>query len=180
MAFVEDEQLLTVTASGAVTLWNWRAPRRLHQRTFHTSQHARVTAARITGDGTEIVALPDSQRLHLHALKTETTEELRSHEDLYTFAMVPSSRLLTTNGAGWTTALFDRDTRQLQARLPATDNLLVRMAFSPDGRRLAIGDASGRVRVMRWSAGRPILDLPPPRCTALAVSPDGLVLAGGS
>ncbi|ADV60665.1 serine/threonine protein kinase with WD40 repeats [Isosphaera pallida ATCC 43644] len=63
--------------------------------------------------------------------------------------------------------LWDPRSGQLVARLE-TDQLPERLAFSPDGRRLAVADASGQVRI--WSIQAPIglkraLELPTPANT---------------
>ena len=57
------------------------------------------------------------------------------------------------------------------------------LLFSPDGRVLAVGEPTGRIRLWGWPTGeelRPI-DVPPPAdgITALAFSPDSKLLAAG-
>ena len=58
-----------------------------------------------------------------------------------------------------------------------------KLGFSPDGRRLAIGQTDGQVRIMDCASGKPRQDIPPPGTsnpiTALAFAPDGTELAVG-
>ncbi|QEL20912.1 WD40 repeat domain-containing protein [Limnoglobus roseus] len=70
---------------------------------------------------------------------------------------------------------------------PSSDGTVMRVAFSPDGQRLAVGHQMGLVRIWDVTTGKPVADLARPgkvgdlsrSITALAYSSDGKLLAVG-
>jgi WD40 repeat protein len=60
---------------------------------------------------------------------------------------------LGSSGAGHTVYLLDRANGRLVRRLGALPNVINQLAFSPDGRWLAVALAEGGVRVWDWAGG---------------------------
>ena len=82
---------------------------------------------------------------------------------LYSVALSPDGSTVAVGGwtklgseTGHTVYLFDRSTGQLLKRLPGLPNVILHLAFSPDGRWLAasLGGAQG-VRVWDWRSKQP-------------------------
>ena len=95
------------------------------------------------------------------------------------FVLNPQSTLMATNQADGTVALIDLRTRRVVGRLPSNNEAAANaLAFFADGRRLATGDATGRVTI--WDA-RTRTALRRARFADavwwVAVSPDGKRLA---
>lgn len=64
--------------------------------------------------------------------------------------------------------------------LPASTDEITALAFAPDGAWLAAGGEEGPLRVLTPPEGRTIAEFEaPPKCGALAVSPEGRRIAGG-
>lgn len=80
--------------------------------------------------------------------------------------------------------LWQADSGALATHFPAAKGSSPQavLRFSPDGQRLAVGETTGRIRLLDWRAGREEL-LQGPReglgVSALAFSPDGRLLASG-
>jgi WD40 repeat protein len=106
---------------------------------------------------------------------------LHGHADgVRATAFSPDGRLLASVGGG--VFLWDTSTgRPIDSPLRAVEDATA-VAFSPDGKWLAVGDARGQVHLCEGGTGRP---LGPPReghfgrVFCLAFSPDGKTLASG-
>lgn len=88
-----------------------------------------------------------------------------------------SGALLATDGDAL--EIWDIEQGELVAELPAARADVNDLAFSPDGSRLAVASADGKVRLFDLGSGEEVLVLPVREgiCCALAFSPDGSMLA---
>ncbi len=78
---------------------------------------------------------------------------------LYAVAMSPDGTIVALGG--WTDAensiyLFDRATGRLTRRISGLPNVILHLAFSPDGRRLAASLGVGGIRLFDAASGREI------------------------
>jgi WD40 repeat protein len=89
----------------------------------------------------------------------------------------------TSGGQMSKVAVWDARTGTLVHELDGSDAGISCLAFSPDGSRLAVGFASGAVRLWRVDDGQPASDVLSghlDQVTGLAFSPDGKILASSS
>src|SRR4029079_14867426 len=79
--------------------------------------------------------------------------------------------------------LWDLATRKERSRFPTNGYRILSVAFSPDGRRAAAGDAKGTARIWDLASGKQILNFQEPNERPIAVvnfSPDGRLLVIGA
>jgi WD40 repeat protein len=102
--------------------------------------------------------------------------------EVVSVALSPDCSALAGGGADGTVRLWDTDTGALRRGFPVPAGLGVSVAFSPDGATLASG-ADGKVRLWDTDTGALRREFPIPAgpwCSAVAWSPDGSALAGGT
>ncbi|MGH7703128.1 MAG: hypothetical protein ACREMO_08535 [Gemmatimonadales bacterium] len=96
-------------------------------------------------------------------------------------AAISADGKIAAGGRAGIVRLWDGQTGQERQTLVAGASELITLAFSPDGRLLAAGDADGAVRLFVTATGRQLAGIAPafdhqtPR--GLAFSPDGSILA---
>lgn len=173
VAFSPDGSRIATTGSDATTrVWDARTGRELHTLRGHEDQTFPVEWS------------PDGRRL-LSGSRDGTTRIW----DAETGRLV---RVLKNDpeGPGWTAAWSHDGSRVLveghlggplvlnpatgrnEGRL-ATGEPTVRIAFSPGGRRVAVGAIGGSVRIFDWATREELLSLPVPGISDFDFSPDG-------
>nr|WP_276319243.1 helix-turn-helix domain-containing protein [Streptomyces luteoverticillatus] len=192
VAFSPDGRTLaTASADRTARLWDVASRRPLATLTGHTGTVAR---AAFLPDGRTLATASHDRTIRLWDTTThETTTTLTSELPVNGLHVSPDGRTLATvsldppgpgpaagtsgeaPGAGIWDVTAGRMTTPLGARRTPRQ-----VAFSPDGRTLAVGDANGVVSL--WSAGdrRLVTTLagPAEAVTGLVFSPDGRTLAG--
>jgi WD40 repeat protein/serine/threonine protein kinase len=178
--FSPDGAALASSADdGTVRLWNVA-----DGTVRHTLRHPEeagphgVTCVAFSPDGTLLAsASPEVVKLW-----NPNTGDLRRAIQVHAYhvAFHPDRKtLLTANEAGvwfWDAATGQEVTAIRSVPVAGySDNNL---AFSADGRKLAIGCGDGRVRIFDAQTHKPLIEQPP-LLTAAAVSPDGRLLAVG-
>ena len=143
-------------------------------------------------DGGRVVAAGQSGQVAVWETATgRLAHTFGGKEYLIRSAVSPDGRTVATGAIGETVRLFDAETGQQTGTLnlpgPAsgrrTGRSAVTLAFSPDGRRLAVAQAGGQessvVSVWDTASGRrlALLDGPSNIVNTLAFSPDGARLA---
>jgi WD40 repeat protein len=177
-----DDRIATVATD--VALWDAMTGR-LKARLSATDHD--TTAITFSADGKYLLAAGDDNILRTYS--AVTGKELR--DDQVSF---PDSRALATSMDGkWLAAgidgigveIWNREAGQLINRLPERQHFVNAIAFSPEGRRLAIGShdkTAQTVQVSDITAATRSLLLKGYRATVLSIafSPDSRVLATGS
>jgi tRNA A-37 threonylcarbamoyl transferase component Bud32 len=169
-------------------------PERLRQWEWHYLMRACRVDPVIFGDQKEVNSVafsPNGELLASAGLggivkvrKSRTGEEVQTlnakTDFVYSVAFHPDGKHLAFAGADWKVKVCDWTTRQEAFACPseADNRTAYRVAFSPDGRRLAVG-SDGAVNVWDWVQGQRLLTLPghAKKAISVAFSPDGRRLA---
>jgi serine/threonine protein kinase len=103
-----------------------------------------------------------------------------SRSDVWSVAVSRDGRFLAAGG-GWWDGPGEAGVWELATRQPlqhfADDRGFGSVAFSPDGKLLALGSWSSHVHLLDWATGKEVADLPTAGVARLAFSPDGALLA---
>lgn len=144
---------------------------------------ARSVYALAISPDSRLLAASSASRIWLWDLATATPrqDELRGPQDVMSLAFSPDGKLLASGHLGGGAALWDVATgRMVGAPVVGRDSGVECLAFSPDGRQLALfANLDNAVWLLdlaawRWSAK---LDMGLGRCAGLAFAPDGRSLA---
>ena len=142
----------------------------------------RAAAWQFSPDGRKLAALDETTRqVQLFDLNTWQWSAIPSSWFSASLAFSPDSRTLAVAQDYGAVALLDVATGRQTAFLSGHRSLILSMAFSPDGQRLATGSLDDNVVLWHLGAQRDIAAFPTPHPVhGLAFSPDGrrLVAAG--
>ncbi|HEU4728793.1 MAG TPA: hypothetical protein VFT22_12905 [Kofleriaceae bacterium] len=147
MAFNQDGSLLaSASADGSAIVWDMRTGRLRHQLIDHLGS---VAGLAFSPDGGRLVTIGDDQRTILwDARRGKKLEELaRQVGEPGVVAFSPTGRYLGIT-SGSTVTLRDPITQALDGTL-SHNNVVVGIAFSPDGDRIASVGFDGTLRI--WS-----------------------------
>jgi len=132
-------------------------------------------------DGRWLASGGADNRLFLWDLHAGSPVELdyQPHGWVACVAFSPDGRWLAVGEHHGRLTLIERETRRGEAGPDLSRETISGLAFAPDGKRLAWCDYGGRLGL--WSVGREVRQLlrEPDELFAVALSPGGLVAAGG-
>jgi WD40 repeat protein len=136
----------------------------------------------LSPDGQSLASTAIDRKIYLQNLKKGATPHVLTQVQQFNALMrfSPDSRLLLTTDADQVLRLWDRTTgkavRELKPEGPGR-GMPSQAAFAPDARSLAVYD--GQLRLREVATGDDRLTLAVPGVTALALSPEGRLLARG-
>jgi WD40 repeat protein len=193
VAFSPAGDLLATSGAGsAVFIWNLSTGNVVAQL-----QHAHsVTGLAFTPDGKSLMCAESEGTIHRWDVTTgqdSVRGPTRAHDVCCTLIISPDGRMLASGGKANDIALWDAQTLTLRARLPGPTGAVAHLAFSPDGRLLAVASIRPHPRpktaVQIWDVAetmRPHASAPVPRVTfdtpdadigPITFSPDGHTVA---
>jgi WD40 repeat protein/tRNA A-37 threonylcarbamoyl transferase component Bud32 len=202
VAFAPDGHILaTAGKDGAVRLWDPATGRQRRTLRGHTAE---VFAIAFAPDGRTLASGGREGAVRLwDAASGDELATLRGHPDgVGCLAFAPDGKTLATAGSYWTIGvgtpfgqftpaghreqgevkLWDTARRQELLTLPRLRGRVLSLAFSPDGKTLALGSSGGLVHLWDVSARREraVCSGHKGPLFAVAFAPDGKTLATGS
>lgn len=178
LAFLLDGRILACAlGDGTVQLWNTESG--AWTRTFATKANAHAVVA-ASSDGQWLAYTGPDNGLHLWNATDDTQEPpLRGHADVVNaVAFSPDGKLLATGGEDMKVIVWDLETYTPLRTLSARAAVLA-LAFAPNSRMLAAGDAAGAIQSWEIPGGGDLAYTvaQDDALTTLAYSPDGKWLA---
>jgi WD40 repeat protein len=152
VAFSSDSKVIaTAGADGRVDLWEAISGRR---RATFREHRDRIVALAFSSDGTFLSAVCKDGAVTLWDLRTSKVRStLPVHEDrVAPFGLSPNGKLLVSGGPQNTVRLWDTATGKQKFQRPFEG--LRSVVFSPDGKRLAVGQPGSIKRLVQvWAVG---------------------------
>jgi WD40 repeat protein/serine/threonine protein kinase len=173
-------QLASVTRDDTITLWDLATGKPRHVFTAPTGQWTGDARAVFNPAGTLLAAGSRDGTVRLWDVVTgKPAGELHGHEGpALEAAFSPDGNQIASVGYDRTVRLWDVSTHALVKVLPGVEGY--RMAYSKDGRLLAVGTQSGHVHLWDARTYQELADLPHHnRVLGLAFNPSGTRLATG-
>jgi RNA polymerase sigma factor (sigma-70 family) len=166
-----------------------------------TSHDSDVTSVAFTNDGSAVISGGHDHTVKRTDLATGRTDwqALGHFEQVNAVALSKDGTLLATGSGDGRYAqrvfaadakpishgavrLWDARTGRLLRQLGDSDEQMMAVALSPDGKRLASGGGSGVVRLWDTKSGKPVWSADDPKAEVLAIAygPDGSVMASAA
>jgi WD40 repeat protein len=176
----DGKRLVTAGADGTVRVWDLATGKELVQTPAHA---AMISAVRISPNGKLLATgSADRELLLWDAATGKELHNLAGHFDTVSeVAFSPDGKTLASASWDWSVRLWDVAKGKELAHSASPPGLTC-AGMSADGKRLVTGHTDGRVRQWDAETGKlqpKIIEWQTP-LTALAVSPDGKLLAAGS
>lgn len=177
-AFSPDGRyLLTASEDGSARLWEVISGLEIKRFEYPSP----LISIQFSPDGARIITAYQDGTAAVWDILTGTRIDLRAGEGLLATAISPDGRFLATGGTDAIVQIWRMDSKKAVAELQlSAKNIIRTIAFSPDGRKLAI---AGGESAQLWdiTANSEITSLEHEGyVTTLAYSPDGKYLATGS
>lgn len=184
VAFNPDgRELASSDNHGALVIWDVKSGRRLKELVKKGKEYASFKWIGFSSRGGSLGALGSYRDLrvwatHTGRVKIELPEKARRARDA---VLSPDLSLLAYDSGGGV-SVVDTKTGQRPRRLKGGPSKVVKVAFGPEGKRLAGGDRDGGIRIWDVESGRTtrILSGHEDWIKALAFSADGRRLASAS
>jgi WD40 repeat protein len=174
-----NRRLLVATTDGLVQQFDLATGQILPDRIEHSGQ---VNAAPVSPDGTTLATASVDGLVRFWDLRVRRSEPviLRRSNVVWNIAFAPDNSALVVGGDP-DAAICDPASGAVHLRLPM-GGLVSRVAYSPDGRRVATSTERGILRIWDPATGKPVTPALPiaNRIHDLCYSPDGKwIIVGG-
>jgi WD40 repeat protein/uncharacterized caspase-like protein len=179
IAFSPDSRLLASGSnSGEVKVWSLNNS----SRVASVSYQEQIVTLAFSRDGKMLAAAGTGGSIHLLDLASGQTKNLKGHAGEITgIAFQPDSDLLASASTDQTVKLWNTVSGSLLRTAATLDEQVNAIAFKPDGKTIAIGLASGKIRLLNLeNDDTRSLGGHSSEVLSLAFSPDGHSLASGS
>ncbi|HWG41350.1 MAG TPA: WD40 repeat domain-containing protein [Gemmataceae bacterium] len=153
------------------------------ERLSFASHYGGVNSIAYSPDGRLIATASDDCTIRLWNADTSKPKDmLRGHgRRVNALAYSPDGKCLASASSDGTAILWDMETRKMRFRCEGHGNQVRAVAFSPDGKTLVIGGYNSIIQSWDVRTGKELRTIEQEEHTnALAFSPDGALLAGGS
>ncbi len=179
VAYSPDGTTLASSANRTVVLWNIATDRPKAVLTRHTAQ---VTGVAFSPDGTTVASSDGAGQVFLSAARANAPTRVLhgNHGPMETVAFAPTANLMATAQVDGTASLWNPTSGRLLRSVRVGPQPVYGIAFSPDAKTLVTGSGNSvtmwrtadghRLRVIQ--TGSPV--------NAVAVSPDGTLVAVAS
>jgi RNA polymerase sigma factor (sigma-70 family) len=187
---LRGKYLASAGADKTIRLWELPAGKPAQRLSGYSNW--KLTLA-VAPDGKTLAALGEDGLAHLWDVAGgRELARLQGRQDLvFDLAFSPDGKLLASVGrlppsddgqTGWNIALWDLAQRREVRHIAGHDNTISSVIFSPDGQALVSASSDGTVRLWETATGKERRRLPVPReeTPAIALSPDGTLLATGA
>jgi WD40 repeat protein len=175
----DGTRLATLSVRGGVVLWEARSGRELVNL---TRLDHRIFALAFTADGGTLLAGGTGVIHRVQAANGAGLGTLDGHEvAVACLRLSPDGRILASSGADRAVRLWSTEDWSEIRRIDLEAGGILQVAFSPDGRRLAVG-ADHLILVHDVDSGALVerIELQPKGVYGLAYSPDGRYLANAA
>lgn len=177
----DGKTLVGTTGYGALVLWNTADGKVTHRVAPHRPA---VGGIAFSPDGMTLAVSNRQHGVQLWDLATDKgVRSLRfgGHLGVGSLAFSPDGAVLAAGHAG-RVELFEPTTRSHLRTVKTSLNWVSAVAYFADGRRIAAGSIDGYLGIVDPSSGKELTELPGREydVAAIAVSPDGSLLAAGS
>ncbi len=173
VSFSPDGKVLaSCSADRTVKLWDWRTGRRIATLSGASGELYSVTFAE---GGSRVLAAGEDRLIDVWPAagpRLDLERSVFAHDGpIVRLALSPDGKMLASSGADRRVKLWDLPSLKPCAELPLQPDWAQGLAFSSDGRRLAIGRFDGTIELVETGAGKTNVVLQAPAHPQAAPAP---------
>ncbi len=182
----DGQYIVSFSTDKTLKVWNWQTGEQIHSLSHLEDIHCSNYAVAITASGQYIVSASKSRTIKVWDFKTgEIVHTLQARQS-YPFVITPDGQYIVSASYNSMLAVWDIETGQEIRTINKAPYTASTLAISSDGQKIACGsDSDGTIKVWHFPTGEELFTLEGcsfflPGINALAISPDGQTLIGGT